>query len=96
MTEIRFTPLLIIEAPPGMPGVSKNPDDQTEVHCGEFERQDSAKIKETEQLSKKPCLLKIFQILFNFWLNLSAATYQSGLQFGLPDYLTLLAPLGTC
>ena len=27
-----------IDAPPGVPGVSKNPDAQTEVHSGEFER----------------------------------------------------------
>jgi hypothetical protein len=42
-------------------------------------------------------------ILFNFdsisqflqfWLNLSAPTQQSGLQFGHPDFLTPLAPLG--
>ncbi len=26
-----------IDAPPGVPGVSKNPDDQTEVHSGELE-----------------------------------------------------------
>ncbi len=29
-----------------------------------------------------------------FWLNLSAPTHQSGLQFGRPDFLTPLAPLG--
>ena len=28
----------IIDVPPGVPGVSKNPDDQTEVHSGELER----------------------------------------------------------
>ena len=27
-----------IDAPPGVPGVSKNPDNQTEVHSGELER----------------------------------------------------------
>ena len=27
-----------IDAPPGVPGVSKNPDDQTEVHSVELER----------------------------------------------------------
>ena len=27
----------IIDAPPGVPGVSKNPDNQTEVHAGELE-----------------------------------------------------------
>ena len=27
-----------IDAPPGVPGVSKNPDNQTEVHFGELER----------------------------------------------------------
>ena len=26
-----------IDTPPGVPGVSKNPDDQTEVHPGELE-----------------------------------------------------------
>ena len=34
-----------IDAPPVVPGVSKNPDDQTEVHSGELEREDSAKIE---------------------------------------------------
>ena len=27
----------IIDTPPGMPGVSKNQDDQTEVHSGELD-----------------------------------------------------------
>ena len=27
-----------IDTPPGVPGVSKNPHDQTEVHSGELER----------------------------------------------------------
>ena len=27
-----------IDKPPGVPGVSKNPEDQTEVHSGELER----------------------------------------------------------
>ena len=27
-----------IDAPPGVPGVSKNPEDQTEDHFGELER----------------------------------------------------------
>ena len=27
-----------IDVPPGVPGVSKNPDDQTEVHSGKLER----------------------------------------------------------
>ena len=34
-----------IDPPPlGVPGVSKNLDDQTEVHSGELEHYDSAKI----------------------------------------------------
>ena len=37
--------------PPGVPRVSKNPDNQTEVHSGELERLHSAKIEETV---KKP------------------------------------------
>ena len=48
----------------------KNPDDQTEVHSGELERQDSAKIEETlknvkieQKLSKKLCFLK------GFWMK---------------------------
>ena len=36
-----------IDAHPGVTGVSKNPDYQTEVHSGELECQDSAKIEET-------------------------------------------------
>ena len=36
-----------IDAHLGVPGVSKNPDDQTEVHSGELEHQDSAEIEET-------------------------------------------------
>ena len=44
----------------------------------------------------------LWQFLFNFdgfsqflqfWLNLSAPTHQSGLQFGRPDFLIPLAPL---
>ena len=30
--------LSTIDTPSGVPGVSKNPDDQTEVHSGELER----------------------------------------------------------
>ena len=47
-------------------------DDQTEVHFGEYEWYDSAKNEETvknhqneQKLSKKPCFLKVFRILFN-------------------------------
>ena len=36
MTKIRFT--LLLTSPPGMPGVSKNQEDQTEVHFVELER----------------------------------------------------------
>ena len=28
----------IIDTPPGVPGVSKNPDDQTDVYSGKLER----------------------------------------------------------
>ena len=40
MTKIRFTPLHMctIDTPPGVPGVSKNPEDQTEDHFGNLER----------------------------------------------------------
>ena len=36
-----------IDTLPGVLGVSKNSDDQTEVHSGELERYDSAKNEET-------------------------------------------------
>ena len=35
-----------------------------------------------------------FSQFLQIWLNLSAPTYQSGLQFGRPDFLAPLAPLG--
>ena len=35
-----------------------------------------------------------FSQFVQFWLNLSAPTHQSGLQFGRPDFLKPLAPLG--
>ena len=36
-----------IDAPSGVPEVSKNPNHQTVVHSGELEHYDSAKIEET-------------------------------------------------
>ena len=36
-----------IDVHPGVPGVSKNPDNETEFYSGELEHQDSAKIEET-------------------------------------------------
>ena len=62
-----------INAPSGVPWVSKNPHYQAKVHFSEFEHKNSAKIKEAvkidQKLQKKPCFLKVFQILFNLeWL----------------------------
>ena len=38
----------------------------------------------------------VFLQFLQFWHNLSAPTDQSRLQFGRPDFLTPLAPLGAC
>ena len=80
--------------------MSKNLDDQTEVHSGKLECKDSAKIEETvktRQNSTKMVIETLFSGGFSnfiqFGLNLSAPTYQSGLQFGLPDFLTHLSSL---
>ena len=92
MTKICFTPLLT--HPQGVPGVSKIRTTKLKSTLVSWSAKIQPKkpIKIELKLSKKPCFLKVFQILFNnqFGSNLSTPTYQCGL----PDFLTPLATLG--
>ena len=90
---------------PGVPGGSKNPDDQTEVHSGVSwspKTQPILKklwktVKIEQKLSKKHCFLKVFWIVFNLGqilsLQLTKVFYSLVFRIG---FLTPLAPLGAC
>ena len=59
-----------IDAPLGVPAVSKNWDDQTELNSCELDCQDSAKIEETEKpskLNKNSQRTSAFWRFFNFY-----------------------------
>ena len=99
MTKICFTPLLT--CPQGCQGCQKIQTTKLKSTLVSWSTKIQPKLKKLwkivkieQKLSKKLCFLKFFQFFFQFGLNLSTPTHQSGLQFGLPDFLTLLALLG--